>query len=43
MIDSLDEYYDEIDKTVSKDSAEKWKNKGGMWTNGNDGTNDKLK
>lgn len=43
MIDSLDDYYDEIDKATDKASAEKWKNKGGMWTNGNNGTNDALK
>ena len=42
IIDSLAGQYDSI-KTKEEDQAAKdWKNKEGMWTNGNDGTNDAL-
>ena len=42
IVASLADSYDAMDQAVQAQADEKWKNKGGMWTNGNDGTNDDL-
>ena len=42
IVASLADSYDVMEQASQEQANKKWKNKGGMWTNGNDGTNDAL-